>query len=373
MIEDSALAAYSGGSWQKALAGSSEKAVVTLDRQRYRYLLIPVEIDDRIEFVLQLAAPMTGVQASMRRLITLFSIAIPTALFLTALSAYLITSIAFRPMSKMVETAKQISSRNLDERLALPKARDEVRSLGQALNDMMLRIDEAFKSQRRFVAEASHEIRTPLTIIYSELEYAKRYIKEQEAAQSIDVSLSEIDRLTQMANRLLLLAKLDASQLVLHMGSVRLDELLVESIQLVSVLASKKDIDLVLHIEKAVELQADKERLKAVLLNLLDNAIKYSPPNSRVSVSLLADGETPGRVRIVIKDSGPGISQTELPHIFKRFYRASGARAGRAPGSGLGLAIAKQLVKLHGGGISVTSKMGEGASFIVDLPYTSNK
>jgi len=276
-------------------------------------------------------------------------------------------------MSKMVETAKQISARNLDERLVLPRTRDEVRLLGEALNDMVVRIDEAFKSQRQFVAEASHEMRTPLTIIYSELEYARRYIKGPEAAQSIDVSLSEIDRLARMADRLLLLAKLDASQLVLHMQSIRLDELLVESIQLVSVLASKKDIDIVLHIEKAVELQADKERLKAVLLNLLDNAIKYSPPNSKVSVSLSAGSRTPGVVRIVIKDSGPGISQAELPHIFKRFYRVSSARAESTTRSGLGLAIAKHLVELHGGSISVISKMGEGTSFIVDLPYMSDK
>lgn len=372
ILQDSTLATLlNKNSLNKALLGQGTKRIITLNQKHYRYLLIPIEIDDHIKYIVQLAASMNVVEVTLKHFIILFLISIPMAMLLTALASFLITRTAFRPMSQMVKTAQQISALNLNERVVLPKTRNEVWYLGEALNNMMDRIEKAFRSQRQFIANASHEIRTPLTIIYSELEYAKRYIKDQAPKESIDTSLMEIDYLTQMADELLLLAKIDASQLVLDMKPMRFDELVVDCIKLIESLAIKKNIEIKLYIEKAVELQGDKQQLKTVILNLLDNAVKYSPSHSKISVSLSVSNLQPKTARLTIKDSGSGISETELPHIFNRFYRARVVRGGKASGNGLGLAITKQLVELHKGKISVTNKIGKGTSFVVELPLNS--
>ena len=166
---------------------------------------------------------------------------------------------------------------------------------------------------------------------------------------------------------MLLLARLDSSQEILNRKTIRLDELMVECVQRIRNLATNKNISIETTIEEAVEIRADPERLKSALLNLLDNAVKYSNHQSTIAVRLRSKGSSPHKALLVIEDHGCGIALQDIPKIFKRFYRAESARAD-VPGSGLGLAIAERVVMLHGGTISVQSEMGHGSVFTVELP-----
>jgi len=281
--------------------------------------------------------------------------------------AFFIALMAFKPMMRMVKTAEQISATNLHARLEMPRARDEVHMLGRALNDMIERIDNTIKGQRQFIADASHELRTPLTIIRSELEYAERFARHSSVKKSITASLTEVDRLSSMVNDLLMLAKLDAARVKLELSQLRLDELLLECVQATRAIAKKKDVKLEVFVNEAVEVSGDHEKLKSVVLNLLDNAIKYSGRKSVVSASLVLNETTPQTASIIIQDRGIGIPKSEQASIFGRFYRGSRPRS-KIDGSGLGLAIALRFVEMHGGTIFVESEEGKGSTFTVQLP-----
>jgi heavy metal sensor kinase len=312
---------------------------------------------------------MTEAARNLAHLRLLFLISIPSALVLASIAAYIITRSAFRPIATMVATARQISASNLDQRLLVPPANDEIRQLAETLNSMIERIDSAFNAQRQFIADASHELRTPLTIICSELEFAKRRVADGETIESLQNSLSEIDRLARMAESLLLLARLDSSTSLITFSPVRLDELLPECVQLVNKIAEQKGIQIKVHVDEAVEIQGDSERLKSALLNLLDNAVKYSQTGGEVRVSLSILTSPDREAQITVADNGHGISPDDLPHIFERFYRASSNR-GESSGSGLGLAIAQRVISLHSGDIQVASELSEGTVFTVNLPIS---
>jgi signal transduction histidine kinase len=270
----------------------------------------------------------------------------------------------------MTEAARQITAHHLEMRLDLPQAKDEVRRLGETLNEMMERLESAFQSQKQFVADASHEIRTPLAVIRTELELALHQSTDPLIQASIQSSLAEVDRMTHMTGQLLTLARLDSSASDLDLVPLRPDELLVECVQLSMALAAKKETQISVFVEEAIEISADREKLKSVIMNLLDNAIKYSPDGSRVGASLRVCGRPATAIKIVVEDNGPGIDEADLARIFKRFYRGVTAR-GEGGGSGLGLAIAQRIVELHHGTLSVCSETGVGTSFTVELPASA--
>jgi len=341
--------------------------VFSTSGSRYRCLRIPIEINDHDQSILELAISISDLEENLHRLRLQFFIGIPLALVFTALAVYGITKMAFRPMIGMVETAGQITASNLHRRLTLPNAHDEVRHLGETLNSMIERIEAAFRSQKQFVADASHEIRTPLTVICSELEFAAKQTTEPPIKESIQTSLVEIDRLTKLTDGLLLLAKLDASQLRLDLQPVRLDELLIECVQIISTVARKKNIQIKIDVEDAVEIRADQDKMRRVFFNLLDNAVKYSGENTVVTASVSRSKSQPEKIQLRFEDQGPGIPPSALTHIFTRFYRADPARSENA-GIGLGLAIVQQLVELHGGTVTVKSEVDKGTTFHIELP-----
>ncbi len=368
VLVDSLLARYgSPGASGISPSGTPHSETLTTPDRGYRTFWVASDPDDRVRYAVGLAAPTDEVNARLRTLLMLFLIGIPIALLVTAFAAMIITRAAFRPMMEMVQTAGEITGANLDRRIPLPAAHDEVRTLGEALNGMIGRIAEAFRSQQQFVADASHELHTPLTVIRNELEFAEERVKDAEVRESIRMSRSETDRLAKLANNLLLLARMDAAQLNLNVSSMRLDELLLECVQEMAPLARAKRIDVRMDVAEPVELTADRERLKSVFSNLLDNAIKYSPERGMVSVTVTASADPARPIVVRIADQGIGIPKSALPDIFKRFYRVDGARAdGRS--YGLGLAIVKQLLDLHGGLVSVESTSGQGSVFSVELP-----
>lgn len=347
-----------------ALADDQIFETIRVDDTVFRQLIHPIETDEATGFVLRLAAPMTELNSRLHDLTLILTAAVPAALFFSALFVYFITRLAFKPMAQMVETAEQISASSLHRRIAVPPRSDEVRRLADALNEMMNRIEDAFSSQRQFVADASHELRTPLTVILSELEFLKKRIEDSKSREGIDAALSETERLSRLVNELLLLARIDARKLTLDFESVRLDELLVEIVRLFKAPAEAAGIQLDLHVDEAIEITGDPGKLKQVLFNVTDNAVKYSPRDGRVFLSLV---RSDSMATVTIRDQGPGVAAADLPNIFRRFYRSSKAR-GEREGSGLGLAIAKELVEAHGGHINIDSEANGGTAVSINLP-----
>ena len=367
ILADPVLEQLTADKWERRFTGDTVTTTLRVGHKIYRCRRLPVEVEGSRKMLLEVAAPMREVHENLEHLRTLFLMTIPAALIITALAAYTITRTAFRPLAAMARAAENIEVSDLSKRLDLPRGRDEVHSLGATLNRMIARIEAAFRSQRQFVADASHEIRTPLTIINSELEYAQKAKSYPEATESIRVSLLEIDRLSRMVENLLLLTRLDSTQMSATKREFRLDELLVETVQLMRRLAESKRVTLDLFIQEAVEVAADLDMLKRAVLNVLENAVRYSPPDSVVEVALRCDGDRPDRVLIEIKDEGPGISEADQPHVFERFYRSPEARSGTS-GSGLGLAIARMSVEVNDGSIRLSSMTGKGTTVVIELP-----
>ena len=230
----------------------------------------------------------------------------------------------------------------------------------------MERIDQAFASQRRFVADAAHELRTPLTIIEGELELAQDQAGRT-ASRSIAIALDETEHLSELGERLLAMARLDAGGDRVGHRSVRLDELVVECVQRTKRNADKKNVRVQVRIDDAVELQGDREQLRSMIFNVLDNAVKYSAPGSPVDITL---AHTDITAIITVSDQGPGIPEKDIPHIYERFYRAEAVRS-KEIGSGLGLAIVEQVARLHGGTIKLETTIGKGTTFQVTLPIAT--
>lgn len=351
---------------------------IEIEGEKFRVLWILLELHSDYEnfiedeendvfYTLQIFASMKNIDSKLNELTLIFSFAIPLGLFLTALLSFFLSKAAFKPVVKMTETAESISAQSLDLRLQLPKAKDEIRNLAETLNKMIARIDDTFKSQKQFVANASHEFRTPLTIIQAELELAEKQTENEGLKESLKISLTEIENLNNLTNSLLTLTKLDAFQLKLHKKQIRLDELLIDVYQSFKALAESKSLKLNLEISEATEIFADKEKLKQIFFNLLNNSIKYSKESGEIILTL--NKVSNQKVEITVSDNGLGISEEELPFVFKRFFRSKETRS-NVQGSGLGLAIVSELVNLHNGEIHLESKIGKGTRIDVTLPIT---
>ncbi|MGE5410096.1 MAG: sensor histidine kinase [Clostridiales bacterium] len=351
--------------WKEVIHGKNIlETLRTKKGQSYRSFFSSVEVNGDTLFVLQAASSMREMNHALERLQFVFFLVIPLALLLAGLAAYLISRAAFNPVKKMAQTARNITANSLNKRLELPKAKDEIYFLGATLNEMINRIDNYFKSQKQFIADASHEIRTPLTILQSELELLERELKDDSSKESIRTALSEIETLSKLTTSLLTLAKLDSTQLTIEADQVCIDELLIESAHFMKKAAEEKNISFEFHMNEPVQLQADKDKLKSVFINLIDNAIKYS---FRDSVIRLEINRGPEMVSITVQNFGVLICPSELTMIFDRFYRSNDVQS-KTKGNGLGLTISKEFIEMHNGSISAESDEELGTRFIVQLP-----
>lgn len=351
--------------WKSAVKNSSvTETIKTPSGDNYRSYWSGVEYNGKIQYALQVIASLRETDDSLSRLLFIMSAIIPLALIITGFTAWLISGAAFKPVIKMSQTAREISAKSLNKRLELPRAKDEIYYLGSTLNEMISRIDKSFKSHRQFISDASHEIRTPLTILQTELELLENNIQDSSNKESIRTALLEIESLSKLTTSLLTLAKLDSMQHSLNPEPVRLDELLIESMQFMKKAAGGKNISLDLQIDEPVHICADKDKLKSVFINLIDNAVKYSSVNSAVRISIK---QSSGRIYLTFINFGILIRPSELNSIFERFYRSNDVQS-IIKGNGLGLTIAKEFVELHKGSISVESDEKSGTRFTVQLP-----
>ncbi|MBK6911012.1 MAG: HAMP domain-containing histidine kinase [bacterium] len=332
----------------------------------FRVFWQPVEVDGRYPNIVQAAASMHELEAELSRLLWLFLGMIAMALLLSGLAARVLMKVAFRPIDQMADGARL-------QRGALRPAGgcsypdDEVRRLAETLNGLLARIQTAFESQQQFVADASHELRTPLTVIRTELEFASRSLDGVKSRESVVNAIAETERLERLTNQLLTLVRLDSGRHSVDRGAVRVDDLLLDCLTQVRPRASVKRVTMQVHIAEVLETTGDAALLRSMLLNIIENAVKYSPEDATIQVELRRHDLDERFLKIVVTDAGPGIPEEEQEHVFRRFYRAKAQRS-EANGSGLGLAIARNVIEIHGGELSVMSAAGHGSKFTVKLP-----
>jgi signal transduction histidine kinase len=271
---------------------------------------------------------------------------------------------ALRPIAAMTQTARAIAaSRGFSRRLEEPARKDELGRLARTFNEMLASLEEAYRSQQRFVADAAHELRAPLTAIQGNVELLARMpdMPADERAEALAYLDGEARRLSRIVAELLTLARADAGQ-TLERRPVELDRVLLDALAEMRPLAEDRRLELTSF--EPVMVNGDADRLKQLLLNLLDNSLKYTPPDGRISVEL---ARSPSEAVLTIRDTGVGISREDLPQIFERFYRADPARSRDPAGTGLGLAIVRWIVDQHEGEISVDSRVGQGTTVTVRL------
>jgi len=281
------------------------------------------------------------------------------------LGTFTVASNVLRPVTVMTQTARAIAaSRGFSRRLDDPGRGDELGRLARTFNEMLASLEEAYRSQQRFVADAAHELRAPLTSILGNVELVTRNpgMAEDERAEAVGYLASEARRLARMVDELLTLARADAGQ-ALELRPVELDRILLQALGEVGPLAVDHRLKIA-HVEPS-QVQGDPDRLKQLILNLIDNSIKYTPARGLITVALKNEAAT---AVLTVEDNGVGIPEDDLPHVFERFYRADKARGRDPGGSGLGLAIAAWIVGQHEGDISIESATGRGTRVAVRLP-----
>lgn len=293
--------------------------------------------------------------------------AVVTATVVTWLLATLLASTWLRSVDAAAESAHRIGSgETLRERLFVPKGEDEIAKLARAFNELLDKLESAHSTQQRFLADASHELRTPLTVLRGEIEVAlRRERSADEYREVLESSREEIERLARLTENLLALARSDAGECIATREAVDLSALCVQVRDTLAPHAHTKRIELKADSSGPVWVEGDADALERVLLNLVENAIRYSPPGESVTLHAISEGDT---AVLSVIDTGPGIGAEHLPHLFERFYRVDKARSREHGGAGLGLAIVQSLVKAHGGTVTVSSSVGHGTTFVVTLP-----
>ena len=333
---------------------------------KFRVFVTPAVKNNQVEYVVQVASPLTSIQTTLDTMKVALFILFPLTVFLTGIMGALLAKMTLRPVDSMIKTIHDITAENMKLKLKLPGTRDEIDKLAETFNDMLERLDHAFTSQKRLSEDLSHDLKTPLTIMKGEFEVSLKKLRAQEEYESVlRSSLEEVNKIIRLADNMLMLASFEAQNIIPDRRALDIGLLAQSAVNSIRKLADEKHIEISLSHDEGITLKGDERQLKQLFLNLLDNAVKYTPEGGRVTVNVNQEKES---VRIRIQDTGHGIAGAQIKRIFDRFYRADKSRAGQ--GFGLGLSIVKSVVDAHGGRIEVESSPGLGTAFIVSLPIT---
>jgi heavy metal sensor kinase len=320
--------------------------------------------------VLIVGRPVAQIEESLNELLRVFIIAIPACLAIAGGGGIFLSRRVLKLVDTITQTALEIEESDLGRRIDV-KTKDELGRLALTLNQMIGRLEKAFQRQKEFTSDASHELRAPLAIIQAESTLALQ--KDRDASsyrQSLETVSQEVENMAKIIDQLLMLARSDAGKSQLIFEEINLAEVLQDLTSDINVLCQDKGLSLEINTGAQVSIQGDKVNLRRLFLNVLDNAIRYTPHGGIISISLSQEAQT---AFVTITDTGVGISKEHIPHIFDRFYRVDKARSRAEGGSGLGLAICRQIVEAHGGGISVASQAGQGSTFSIRLPVNPDK
>jgi heavy metal sensor kinase len=322
-------------------------------------------------YLVEVGTSATPIDTMLSHLLLLLGLSLPVVVLVAVGGGYLLVRRALTPVEEIARKAQIITQHNLSERLPVALTGDELERLSVSLNHMIARLESALQNSKRFVADASHELRTPMTILRGELENLAQDFQLPTALQErLGSLLEEVERLSKIVERLFALSRLDAGEA--HAECVRFDlaELTATTAEQMVLLAEDKKISVTCDAEQAVPVKGDRARLKQVVVNLLDNAIKYTPNGGTVHLKIAAANN---HALIEISDTGIGISAEALPHVFDRFFRVDQARSRTPDGAGLGLAIVHSICHAHGGNVTAESVIGKGSRFCVTLPLAERE
>jgi len=320
--------------------------------------------NNRQHYIVEVGTSDRQIQSALHGLLATLAIGFPVLLVLAAGGAYLLIERSLTPVTTIMNAAEDISLHNLSSRLPIAATGDKLEHLSRALNRMITRLDEAFQQASRFTADASHELRTPLTIMRGELEFiAQQSHLPADLREQIGSLLEETERLTHITEGLLAIARLEAGEAKVERSVFDLGVLATITAEQMQLLAEEKQIALRVSADQDVKVGGDPARIKQVIVNLLDNALKYTPENGAIDIRVV---NADGHAILNVSDTGVGIPKQHLPHIFERFYRADKMR-GRAGGAGLGLSIVRSICTAHGGTVQAESTPGQGSRFTVIL------
>jgi len=337
------------------------------DKNSWRIYSQPiVAADGRLIGWLQTAHSLASVEHTLEGLREQLYFALPLVLLLAALGGFFLANRALSPIDRITRTAQAITASDLNQRIAYQGPTDEVGRLAGTLDNMLERLQQAFAQERRFTDDAAHELRTPLTVLKGRIGVTlSRQRSRSHYEQTLMELEREVDRLIHLSTALLFLSRIDQNLVARGTRLVHFSELIVSIVEQMQPLAEEKGIEIGSQIEPGITVCGYEELLMRLFVNVLDNAIKYTSAGGRVSVSVMPSNS---EVNVRVVDTGVGIPEAELPHIFERFYRVASDRSRATGGAGLGLSIVDEIVRQHGGRIDVQSQVDRGTTFTVVLP-----
>jgi heavy metal sensor kinase len=348
-----------------------------------RIITFPVTENNHVTKIVQIASSLEGVEDALNTLFIILIVTVPLALMVASLGGQFLAHKALKPVDNITQTARVITSQNLNQRITPPKVKDEISRLIETFNEMISRLDQSFRQIKQFSSDASHELKTPLTILKGEVEVTLRKERTpQEYQQTLKSNLEEINRMSQIVEDLLLLSRADTGEVRLNIEDINLTEILNEVVTQMNRLAQSKGLYLsTSNHHQDIHIFGDALRIRELFINLVENGIKYTEEGGSIHITLQKEnappvrsqsnweeGEKSGFAKVIISDTGIGIAKEDQERIFSRFFRVDKARSRERGGSGLGLSICKWIVEAHQGEIVVESELGKGSSFIVKLP-----
>jgi heavy metal sensor kinase len=323
------------------------------------------------DYLVEFGSLLDPVQTMLDHLILQLALGLPIAIVIITTGGYLLVRRALAPVEQITCAAERITQFNLSERLPVSDTGDQLERLSVSLNRMITRLDDALRNSERFVADASHDLRTPLTILRGELEsFAEDPRLAAEFRDRAGSMLEEVAHLGRIVEQLFTLSRLDAGEGQADWTCFDLGELAKTTAEQMSLLAEDKGISITCDASQPAPVKANQVRFKQVVVNLLDNAIKYTPAKGAIHLRVATVN---GYATLEVEDNGIGIAPEHLPHICERFYRVDATRSANADSAGLGLAIVKSICTAHGAEVKVRSQAGSGSAFQVRLPLVKTE
>ena len=318
------------------------------------------------EYLVQVGVSLSVMDAALSRYGRLLLWLLPVALAIAALASWWLSGVALRPLTVFAGAAREIDVRTLERRVPTRGVHDELEDVAVAFNDTLARLEHSVSEMRQFSAALAHELRTPLAALRGEIELALRGPGRDEAERATLASqIEELDRLARLIDQILTLARAESGQIRLTFGPVDVGALAASLVEQLEPVAQARTIDLQCERSGEVLVNGDAGWLQRLILNLLDNAIKFTREGGRVVLRVSREA---GRARIDVRDTGIGMSPDVTPHVFERFFQADPARSPGTDGAGVGLSLVKWIVDRHNGTIAVDSHLGQGSTFTVLLP-----